>query len=35
MIRPDLLFSPTLTEDGEALLVEQRYRVRFDSTIGT
>lgn len=35
MILPDLLFSPTLTDDGEALLVEQRYRVRFDTTIGT
>jgi len=33
MILPDLLFSPTLTDDGEALLVEQRYRVRFDTTI--
>lgn len=32
-ILPDLIFSPTMTEDGEAVQVEQRYRVRFDSTI--
>jgi hypothetical protein len=30
---PDLLFSPTMTDDGEALLVEQRYRARFDTSI--
>jgi hypothetical protein len=32
-ILPDLIFSPTMTDDGEAVQVEQRYRVRFDSTI--
>lgn len=32
-ILPDLVYSPTMTEDGEAVLVEQRYLVRFDSTI--
>jgi len=32
-ILPDLIYSPTMTDDGEAVQVEQRYLVRFDSTI--
>jgi len=32
-ITPDLVYSPTMTDDGEAVLVEQRYLARFDSTI--
>mgnify|MGYP001384389605 CR=1 FL=1 len=33
MILPDLLFTPTMADDGETLMVEQRYRVRFETTI--
>ena len=32
-ILPDLIYSPTLTDDGETVLIEQRYLIRFDSTI--
>ena len=32
-ILPDLIYSPTMTDDGEAVLVESRYLVRFPASI--